>query len=58
MPVGVVGIVHASVILACYLVERGMSAHTAIGIIRQWRSGSLAYAMQEAAVLRYEAALT
>jgi atypical dual specificity phosphatase len=58
MPVGVVGIVHAGVILACYLVERGTSAHTAIGIIRQWRSSSLAYAMQEAAVLRYEAALT
>ena len=58
VPVGVVGIVHAGVILACYLVERGMSAHTAIGIIRQWRSSSLAYAMQETAVLRYEAALT
>ena len=58
IPVGIVGIRHASVILACYLVEQGMSAHTAFDIIRKWRPDSLVYTIQQAAVFRYEAALT
>ncbi len=56
--VGIVGLRHASVIFACYLVEQGMPAHTALDMIRQWRAGSLMYSMQQVAVFRYAAALT
>ena len=58
MAVGIMGIGHASVIFACYLVEQGMSAHTAGDIIRRWRPDSLVSIMQQAAVFRYAAALT
>lgn len=58
MTVGVVGMVQASVIFACYLVEQGMLAYTACDIVRQWRADSLVSTMQQAAVFRYAAALT
>jgi hypothetical protein len=58
LAVGVVGIRHASVIFACYLVEQGMSAHTVCDSIRRWRADSLMSTMQQSAVFRYAAALT
>ncbi len=57
MPVAVhciAGLGRTGTILACYLVEQGISAEEAITTIRKWRPGSIQISEQEAVIYEYE----